>query len=111
GGGGTRTVRECPRRASSRLSSRPCWVAPLTSTPEMISMMRVLSLPRIDRVHVWSIGIYTGASPFALSSPAGIVNPVLTARHVSDARARYVADPFLLRRESSWYMFFEVLDE
>ena len=74
-------------------------------------MMRVLSLPLIDRVHVWSIGIYTGASPFALGPPAGIVNPVLTAGHVSDVRARYVADPFLLRRDSSWYMFFEVLDE
>jgi hypothetical protein len=75
-------------------------------------MMRMtLPLPRIDRVHVWSIGIYTGKSPFALRPPAGVVNPVLTAQHVSDVRARYVADPFMLRHESSWYMFFEVLDE
>src|SRR5262249_62359225 len=106
-----RTVTACPRRASARQSSRPCWDAPLTPVSEMISMMRMtLPLPRIDRVRVWSIGIYTGKSPFALRPPAGVVNPVLTAQHVTDVRARYVADPFMLRHESSWYMFFEVLE-
>lgn len=69
------------------------------------------ALPRIRRVREWSIGIYTGASPFALNPSAHVANPVLTARDVSDVRARYVADPFMLRRESGWYMFFEVLEE
>jgi hypothetical protein len=70
-----------------------------------------LARPRIALVRQWSIGIYTGASPFTLSPPAHLANPVLTARDVRDVRARYVADPFMLRKEREWYMFFEVLDE
>ncbi len=59
----------------------------------------------------WSIAIYAGDSPFALSAAPGVVNPVLTARDVTDVSARYVADPFMLRKESFWYMFFEVLED
>ena len=73
--------------------------------------MRIGFLPRLGRVPVWSIGIYCGDSPFTLCPPAGLVNPVLTARHVTDLHARYVADPFLLRHGAVWYMFFEVVDE
>jgi len=62
-------------------------------------------------VRRWSIGIYAGDSPFALSASPGVINPVLTARDVSDVSARFVADPFMIRQESLWYMFFEVLDE
>ncbi len=69
-----------------------------------------LAPPRI-RARQWSIGIYAGASPFTLKPPAQLANPVLTARDVRDVRARYVADPFMLRRQSGWYMFFEVLEE
>jgi hypothetical protein len=57
----------------------------------------------------WSIGIYTGTSPLALA-PAAINQPVLAARDVSDVPGQAVADPFLLRGESLWYMFFEVMN-
>jgi hypothetical protein len=70
-----------------------------------------LALPGLKRVRQWSIGIYTGASPFALRPSAHVANPVLTARDVSDVRARYVADPFMLRKASAWHMFFEVAEE
>jgi hypothetical protein len=56
---------------------------------------------------IWSIGVYSGRSPLALS-PA-TANPVLTASDVADAGAESVADPFLLRRRGTWYMYFEVL--
>jgi hypothetical protein len=56
---------------------------------------------------VWSIGIYAGPSPFELAPAAD--NPVLTARDVSDADAYYVADPFMLRSDDGWHMYFEVL--
>ena len=36
-------------------------------------------------------------------------NPVLTAAHVTDMPATFVADPFLLQVRQTWYMFFEVL--
>src|SRR4030095_3930680 len=56
----------------------------------------------------WSIGIFTGHSPLSLSSPAEIQNPVLTSDDVSDVPAVFVADPFMIRENNDWYMFFEV---
>jgi hypothetical protein len=61
--------------------------------------------------HDWSIGIYTGATPFNLNSPEHIRNPVLTAKDVTDIPADFVADPFMIQREGVWYMFFEVLNK
>lgn len=59
------------------------------------------------RFDIFSIGIYRGPSPFSLA-PLDGANPVLTAAHVTDAPALFVADPFLLRRGSKYFMFFEV---
>jgi len=54
---------------------------------------------------MWSIAIYTGISPFNLQ-PAP---PVLTKAEVTDIPAAFVADPFMLHRDQTWYMFFEVM--
>jgi len=59
---------------------------------------------------MWSIGIYTGESPFHLRAPAHHINPVITAADVTDVSAEFVADPFMLRSDGRWYMFFEVLN-
>jgi hypothetical protein len=58
----------------------------------------------------YSIGIYTGDSPFSIWPADGIDNPVLTAEDVTDIPAHYVADPFMVRVDNSWYMFFEILN-
>lgn len=58
----------------------------------------------------WSIGIYVGESPFALRSPEQVSNPVLTHENISDVTADSVADPFMLKRDGEWYMFFEVMN-
>jgi hypothetical protein len=58
--------------------------------------------------HLWSIGLYEGSSPCHLSPARGIQNPILTRDRVSDVRALFVADPFMVRRDDTWYMFFEV---
>src|SRR6266436_5727006 len=60
---------------------------------------------------MWSIGIYTGASPLDLGPANGVVNPILTSASVHDVPARFVADPFMVRRAGGWYMFFEVLNQ
>src|SRR5436190_1447998 len=57
----------------------------------------------------WSIGIYTGDSPFKLTSPHHLSNPVLTARDVTDIQASFVADPFIVKKDATWYMFLEVM--
>jgi hypothetical protein len=58
----------------------------------------------------WSVGIYVGESPFKLLPAAHAQNPVLTAQDVTDTAAAFVADPFMLRSDDRWYMFFEVFN-
>ena len=57
---------------------------------------------------MWSIGIYTGDSPFQLAPTTP--NPVLTRNDVTDIPAGFVADPFMIRRDGRWHMFFEVMN-
>ncbi|HEX7677896.1 MAG TPA: hypothetical protein VF713_07215 [Thermoanaerobaculia bacterium] len=54
---------------------------------------------------VWSIAIYRGTSPLTLA-PSGVV---ITGRDVTDVDAASVADPFLIRRDGRWFLFFEVI--
>lgn len=55
----------------------------------------------------WAIGMYSGPGPFSLSAPSGLSQPIFTSEHVADAPATSVADPFLLRRDGLWHLFFE----
>jgi hypothetical protein len=57
----------------------------------------------------WSIGIYVGDAPHTVAPPPGKKNPVLTRHSVTDAFASLVADPFMIRVDGTWHMFFEVL--
>jgi hypothetical protein len=57
-------------------------------------------------VSSWTIGIYAGPSPFQLSPPANLNNPVLTAAVVNDLNVDIVAHPFMIITDSLYYMFF-----
>ena len=59
---------------------------------------------------IWSIGIYDlqdDGRSLILSGSEG--NPVLTAADITDMPARFVADPFLIQEQGTFYLFFEVL--
>jgi hypothetical protein len=56
---------------------------------------------------MWSVGLYTGESPYKLKSQ--VSNPVLVNTDVTDRSAAFVADPFMIRADP-WLMFFEVLN-
>ncbi|GJL60505.1 MAG: hypothetical protein NPIRA03_33620 [Nitrospirales bacterium] len=58
----------------------------------------------------WSIGVYTGFTPFDLHDPEDISNPVLTPKDVKDVDAKFVADPFLATENGRFYLFFEILN-
>jgi len=58
----------------------------------------------------YSIGILEGKTPFKLEEIHGIRNPVLQAKDVTDIRAGFVADPFMVQKGDKWFMFFEVLN-
>lgn len=61
------------------------------------------------RKTTWDIEIYRGASPFQLHNMDKTINPVLTAASVTDVAAEFVADPFIVRADGTWYLFFETL--
>ncbi|MHC4645140.1 MAG: glucosamine inositolphosphorylceramide transferase family protein [Planctomycetota bacterium] len=68
-------------------------------------------IPFVGRRDTWSIGIYSGSSPFDLQSAANAKNPVLSAKDVTDVPAEFVADPFMVIEDNTWYMFFEVFNK
>jgi hypothetical protein len=66
----------------------------------------------IEVQDVWSIALYAGPDPFRLvPHPAIGDRPILRAADVTDAKARFVADPFLWRSQDRWHLLFEVYDE
>lgn len=62
------------------------------------------------QVPVWSIGIFSGATLSDLKPVPGIETPVISAKDVSDVPAEFVADPFMIKADDTWYMFFEVMN-
>lgn len=66
--------------------------------------------PEVEEEAVWSIGIYSGDTLLELQPPEGVRNPVISAEDVRDIRADFVADPFMIKREKTWHMFFEVMN-
>ena len=67
-------------------------------------------IARLSR-ETWAIGIYKGPSPVTLLPSEEIRNPILTAKDVTDIKARFVADPFMIRNATGCYLFFEVLND
>jgi hypothetical protein len=61
------------------------------------------------RKTTWDIEIYRGPSPLAMRNMDKAANPVLTATSVTDVIAEFIADPFIIRADGTWYMFFETL--
>jgi hypothetical protein len=66
--------------------------------------------PASPSQYEWSIGIYVGRSPVEFTAPEHTRNPVLTKHQISDVPAEFVADPFMIKVDQDWYMFFEVLN-
>lgn len=58
----------------------------------------------------WSIGIFEGHNPVTLVPPQEIINPVLKPEDVTDVEARFIADPFLIKHNTEYWLFFEVMN-
>jgi hypothetical protein len=67
-------------------------------------------LIRVDRQSNWSISIYEGKHLLDLKPTTAVANPVLSRRDVTDIVAEFVADPFMIKVEDDWLMFFEVFN-
>jgi hypothetical protein len=63
-----------------------------------------------NKAPIWSIGIFSGPTLADLKPLGGIGIPVLSAEDVTDVPAEFVADPFMISVDRTWYMFFEVMN-
>lgn len=81
------------------------------TTPLLVYRVRRNRMKILRRnSEIWSLGIYEGPSPLLLSPSAAIKNPVFTAQEVTDVKARFVADPFMIPHKGEFHLFFEVLN-
>lgn len=64
----------------------------------------------VNRQMNWSISIYEGTDFRNLKPTSIIKNPVLSRKDVTDTLAEFVADPFMVRVQDNWLMFFEVFN-
>jgi hypothetical protein len=67
-------------------------------------------VPFVTQREQWTIGIYRSDSPFHFNGLQGWINPLFRAEDVKDVNAKFVADPFLIRENNIWNLFFEVYD-
>jgi hypothetical protein len=58
----------------------------------------------------WSILIYEGYSPLVLNPAANTKHPAMSRQDVNDTYTAFVADPFIVKNENRWLMFFELLN-
>ena len=65
-------------------------------------------VPFVTQREQWTIGIYRSDSPFHFNELQGWINPLFRAEDVTDVNAKFVADPFLIRENDTWNLFFEV---
>jgi len=65
--------------------------------------------PLMNTRSEYMIGIFSGSSPLEMSA-VDKINPVMTAGMVTDVKADFVADPFMIRDGDKWFMFFEILE-
>ncbi|AMY09180.1 Beta-xylosidase [Luteitalea pratensis] len=92
----------------------------LTATTMAVSLCALLATPcgaqspgGPPAADHWTISVYTGSSPFALTPPASVPHPVLTAAHVTDMpdlKIDTVAHPNLVSANGRIYMFFTAKD-
>jgi len=58
----------------------------------------------------WMVGMLEGDDLFSLRQPRDIKNPVLKPADVTDAKAEFIADTFMIPKDGRWYLFFETFD-
>jgi len=59
----------------------------------------------------WCIGLYEGPDPLTLSPAQGVTNPILKAADVTNMTSRLVADPFMVKHNSEFVLFFEMMEK
>lgn len=70
----------------------------------------IVTPPFFGYANVWSVAVCSLEEPFD-GTPLKITSiRHITAEDVTDVPAQFVADPFMLRKDGVWYLFYEVLN-
>ena len=64
-----------------------------------------------DLKPIWSISVHKCSNLMDNLNKDNFKKAVLTAGDVSDIKAEFVADPFIIKGDNKFYMFFEVLEK
>ncbi len=73
-------------------------------------MILDITIPFVEKQQEWAIGIFQSKDGRCFHPAAGVRQPVLTAGDVRDAKAKFVADPFMVCERDRWHMFFEMFN-
>lgn len=87
------------------------FVVILLVLPAAVYTVKRRGVPFVSRREQWTIGIYRSNSPFHFNALQGWINPLFRAEDVTDVNASFVADPFLIRQDKQWDLFFEVYNK
>jgi len=63
---------------------------------------------KVNGTWEYCVGIYTGTCPWILTP--GASNPVLSCADVTDVPGLFTADPFMIQKDGTWYLFTEVFN-
>ncbi|MBF8437817.1 hypothetical protein I0Q91_12035 [Halanaerobiaceae bacterium Z-7014] len=74
----------------------------------LIRNKQVTKPKNINRGRKWSIGLYAGDPLGELVELPG--NPIIAAEDITDCRAGFVADPFIIEVNNIYYLFFEIMN-
>lgn len=66
--------------------------------------------PKLATPKAWSIGVMSGSHPLSLRENQSCPNPRFTKDDIPEPRSLFVADPFLVRHDQKWLMFFELFN-
>lgn len=78
----------------------------------MINQIKKIILKVIAKKRAWSIGIFSISKTSLFEIESFIPNePTITALDITDCKASFVADPFLIKENGIIYCFFEIKDK
>jgi hypothetical protein len=66
--------------------------------------------PQTNTKPFWSINIVSGQTPFSTKPLQASESPVFARDEVTSPPTSFVADPFVMREDNSWQLFFELFN-
>jgi hypothetical protein len=82
----------------------------------IVVILIVIRLSNVNRISFsvkespYAIGLFEGDNLSNLAPKSGIKNPIIQATDVTDIKAKFVADPFVIKERNKYFLFFEAMN-